>query len=110
MRSRPQALEQRLVGDLDRGLPGGGLPIEGEEPVAPEGVHDDVDRLLFHIEGVELAPRDAAPRVLPALSEGDQPQEDLLGGPSALLVGRLVDAIGSRGQGARDPADLLGTR
>ena len=72
------------MGDLDRGLPGGGLPIEGEEPVAPEGVDDAVDRLPFHLEGVELAPSDAAAGVLPSLSEGDQPQEDLLGGPPAL--------------------------
>ena len=66
-----------------------------------------VDRLLFHVEGVELAPRDAPPRVLPALSEGDQPQEHLLGRTAARRVGRLVDAFGSGGQGPGDPADLL---
>ena len=56
-RSQPSpGAQQRLVGDLDRGLPGGGLSVEGEEPVAPEGVHDGVDRLLVHVEGVELAP------------------------------------------------------
>ena len=39
-RSQPSpGAQQRLVGDLDRGLPGGGFPIEREEPVAPEGVH-----------------------------------------------------------------------
>ena len=95
------------MGDLDRGLPGGGLSVEGEEPVAPEGVHDDVDRLLVHVEGVEFTPGDAAPRVLAALSKGDQAQEGLFGGPSALLVRRFEDAFGSGGQGSRDPAELL---
>ena len=79
----PPRTQERLVGDLDRRLPGGGFPIEGEESVAPEGVHDAVDRLLFHVEGVQLAPRDAPPRVLASLSEGDQPQEHLLGRPLA---------------------------
>ena len=100
-RSQPSPrAQQRLVRDLDRGLPGRGLPIEGEEPVAPEGVHDDVDRLPFNVEGVELTPGDAAPRVLAALAEGDQPQECLLGGSPALVVGRLEDPFGSGGQGA----------
>ena len=75
--------------------------------MAPEGVQDDADRLLVHIEGVEFTPGDAAPCVLAALSKGDQAQEGLFGGPSALLVRRFEDAFGSGGQGSGDPAELL---
>jgi hypothetical protein len=97
--------EQRLVGDLDRGLPGGGFPIEGEQPMTPEGVDGPVDRRVVHVESIELAPGDASAGVLPPLSEGDQPQERLLGGTAALGLGGLVDAVGPGGQGPRDPAD-----
>jgi len=58
------------MGDLDRGLPGGGFPIEGEEPVTREGVKDAVDRFLFHLQGVQVAPSDATAGVLAALAAG----------------------------------------
>jgi len=38
--------------------------------------------------------------------EGDQPKEYLLRGPAAPELGRIVDAIGSSGQGPCDSADL----
>src|SRR5215213_8843031 len=94
------------MGDLDRGFPGGGLPIEREEPVTREVVDSSLDRLLVHVESVELAPGDASAGVLAALSQRDQPQEHLLGGTAAVGLSGLVDAIGSSGQGAGDAADL----
>ena len=66
--------------------------------MVPERVHDDVDRLPFHLEGIQLAPGDATTRVLSALSERDQPHEDLSGGPSGLRIHRRIDAFGSRGK------------
>ena len=70
------------MGDLDRGLPGGGFPIEREEPVIREVVDGSLDRLLVHVESVELAPGDAPAVSCP--SPGDQPQEHLLGGTAAV--------------------------
>ena len=39
--------------------------------MTPEGVKDAVDRFLFHLQGVQLAPSDATAGVLASLPEGD---------------------------------------
>ncbi len=94
------------MGDLNRGLPRRRLPIEREQAVTPEGVHDRVDGTPADVERLELTPADASTGVLATLAEGDETQEDLLDRSASAGVHRRVDALGSGGQGARDPADL----
>ena len=76
----------------------------------PEGVHDDVDRLPFHVEGVQLTPGDAATRVLPTLSQVTNRRKVCLVARRRRLVDRLVDAFGSGGQGAQRSRRAPGTR
>ena len=50
---------------------------------------------------------DATPRVLPAFTDGDEPQEHLPDCPLAVGSGRREDAVRSCGQGPTDTPDLL---
>ncbi len=102
--------EQGLVGDLDRRLPGRRLPIERQQPVASVGVQRRLDELGFDVERIELAPRDATPRVLPSFADRDEPQEHLSDRPLPVRLGGREDAIGPRRQGSRHAADLLECR
>ena len=105
VRSRPQALSSASCAISIVGSRVAGSRSNVRSRCRPKVSHG-VDRRRVHLEIVEFTPRDAASGVLAALSERDQPQEDLFDGSSPLLVGRFVDAVGSGGQGAGDPADL----
>ncbi len=91
--------------DLDRRFPCGGLPVERQQPVATEGLDDGIDRVLVCLDRIELRAGDPPPGVLPTLTEGNQTQEQLLGGPSAIGVHGCVVAFRPAGQRAGDPAD-----
>ena len=101
--ARPFA-EQGFVCDLDRRLPRVGIAIEREQPVAPERLDDRIHRLRIG-QRRELRTPDAATRVLRALAEGDQPQEQLPAGVSRALVHRFEQRLSPSRERAGHPAD-----
>src|SRR5262245_49142048 len=73
-------VEQRLVGDLDGRPAGGGIAVEGQEPVTAECVQHQRHALVA--ERCELPAEDTPPGDLVTITEADEPQHHLLrGGP-----------------------------
>ena len=90
--------EQRLVGDLDGGGAGGGMAVEGEQPVLAVAVQHLVDRGGFDGEAPQLAAGHPPPGVLGGLVDGDQPEEHLAGRLLPGVVELLVDVVGAPAQ------------
>ena len=94
------------MADLDRRLAGRGLPVEREEAVGPERLQHAVHRTGLDLKAVELAPRDASPRVLPTLPERHEPEEDLPDRAPSLRVHRPIDLVGPGRERTGHAADV----
>ncbi len=67
--SQPGPLaDQRLMGHLHRGLPAGGVPIEGQQAGRSEAVHSNGHRFVCS----QVPAQHPAAGVLGALAQGDQ--------------------------------------
>ena len=92
------------MSDLDRGLARRRIAIEGQDPTAPEGIQHGIDHRAVEPEGIELAPADPSTRVLAALSETDEPQEELAGHVGLAGSQRVERLVRTVRQGSGDPA------
>ena len=100
--------EEGLVRDLDRGLPRVGIAIEREQPVTPERLDHGVHRLRLG-ERRELRTPDAPPRVLGALAQRDEPEEQLPAGVAARSRSSVRTAAPRVGRARRIPGRSAGT-
>ena len=92
------------MSDLDRGLARRRVAIEGQDPTAAEGIQHAFDHRGVEPEGIELAPADPSTRVLAALSEPDEPQEELAGDVGLAGCQRVERLVRAVRQGPGDPA------
>ncbi len=97
--------EQGLVRHLHGGLAGRRVAVEGEQAVAAEGLDHGLHGLPEPLEREHLGPPDPPPRVLTALPERDEAQEELPGGRPARVVEAPVEVLRPLYQRPRDPAD-----
>ena len=96
--AQPRPLgEQRLVRDLDRRAPRDGVAVEAQQAVAAERIEHGAEHPAIDRELLELTLEDSATGVVGALSEVDEPQQD--------LPRHIVRFVAETGQQSLSPLD-----
>ncbi len=94
----PPLGEQGLVGDLDRRASGGAVPVEGEQSALAEPGEHDVQCGPLEAETPQLADRDSASGVTPALARRDQAQKHLSRHAALFFVELGEELLGTAAQ------------
>jgi len=98
--------QERFVRDLNGRFSGRGVAIERQEAVTSVGVQGRLHRTRIDLDRGQLGEPDAAPRVGGSLSEGHEPQEELLNGVSPGGLSSRVEVLRGRGQRPADASDV----
>ena len=96
---------ERLVRDLDRRRPAARVAVEREQPPRAELLDRLLERGLVDLHRGELRALDAPARVLGALAERDEPEEELARRLLRRLPEAAVDLLGPAGERPGDAAD-----
>jgi len=96
---------ERLVRHLDRRRAAARVAVEREEAPSAELLDRLGQGVLVDLHRRKLRPLDAPPRVLGALAERHEPEEQLTGRLLLLLPEAAVDLLRPAGEGAGDAAD-----
>src|SRR6266545_4764182 len=100
------AIEQRLMGDLDRRLPGHRVPVRREKPVMLEPVDRGRHRAGVDLDGFELGAPNPAPNGLEALLHVHQAKEQLPGRLLPRLFTARIEVLRATCQRAAQPTQL----
>src|SRR5436190_3871441 len=96
---------ERLVRHLDRRRSAARVAVKREQAPSAELLDRLLERVLVDLHRGELCPFDAPARVLRALAQGDESEEQLPRRLLRLLPEAAVDLLRPAGQRARDAAD-----